>query len=175
MTTILLLLLANCCSVLFAWRFIAMKHLGLICVFSSHDIVSFVGGVIGRVGNGFRVNSTSIQSVQSKLFSQAERIFKIKCSYLYTTNLKFVARFEMFVFFPQPLNVWFNQSVNGPFWTGLIEPDQRPLTCGGRARCGEGSLFWMLWSSLFSVRGWTDHAPLPLHQHRLTLQSEQWN
>lgn len=40
-----------------------MKHLGLICVFSSHDIVGFVGGAIGRVGYGFQgkcyVNSIS--------------------------------------------------------------------------------------------------------------------
>lgn len=31
-----------------------MKHLGLICVFSSHGIVGFVGGAIGRVGKGFK-------------------------------------------------------------------------------------------------------------------------
>lgn len=60
------------------------------------------------------------------------------------------------------MNVWVgitSQSM-ALFWTGLIEPDQRPLTCSGRGRYGEGNLFWMLWSSLFSVRGWTHHAPL---------------
>lgn len=47
-----------------------MKHLGLICVFSSHDNVGFMGEgfFFGRVGNGFRANSTSIQSVQSNFF-----------------------------------------------------------------------------------------------------------
>lgn len=64
-------------------------------------------------------------------------------------------------FFFQPLNVWvgLTSKWTALFWTGLIKPDQRPLTCSGRGQCGEGNLFWMLLSSLFSVRGWTHHAP----------------
>lgn len=47
-----------------------MKHLGLICVFSSHDIASFVGGVIGRVGNGFRVKFTSTSQFKANYFHE---------------------------------------------------------------------------------------------------------
>lgn len=81
-----------------------MKHLGLICVFSSHDIVSYLGGdVIGKVGDGS--GQIPHQFSQFKLLSQAGRFFfLIKCSYLYTTNLNFVVQFEI-LFFSKPLNV----------------------------------------------------------------------
>lgn len=65
MTTILLLLLAYCCSVLFAWRFITVKHFGaslcfLLIVFVGGSGVGWVGSVFGRLW--FRGNSTSPQS-----------------------------------------------------------------------------------------------------------------
>lgn len=177
MTTILLLLLAYCCSVLFAWRFIAMKHLGLICVFSSHDIVSFVGGVIGRVGDGFRANSTSVESVQSNFFFHKLKEFLNKMLLFIHNQFKICCSIWNYFFFP--LNLWMCVGTTSQ-WMALSElallnwiTDPQPAA--GRERCGEGNLFWMLWSSLFSVRGWTHHAPLPLHQHRLTSQSAQWN
>lgn len=144
MTTILLLLLAYCCSVLFAWRFITMKHWGLICVFSSHDIVSFVGGNIGRVGSGFRANSTSIQSVQSNFFHKLKKFLNKMLLFIHN-HFKCVVRSELFFFFS--LNLWMCESsksvnewsfLNWPYWTGS---ETLNLLMGGKW-CGSGGFIY---------------------------------
>lgn len=70
MTLILLLLLAYCCSVLFAWHFIPMKHLGFICVFSCD---SCGRGRWQGQGSWFERKFPSIQSVRNTW--GAERIW----------------------------------------------------------------------------------------------------
>lgn len=76
-----------------------------LCFFSSHDIVSFLGGK-GYLQGGptwvegkFHINSVSSQQIPFTSWKN----FLIKCSYLYTTNLKCVVQFDFF--FSQPLNV----------------------------------------------------------------------
>lgn len=135
MTTILLLLLAYCCSVLFAWCFRAMKHLGLI-VFSLlmimwvswERIFSFVLFFFWQ-GGEWVVGKFHINLVGSKQFFHILKGFLNKCSNLYVTNFNLLLDLKCFgEFFV--LNFWMC-ALNGPFWTGLTESDN-PWTCCGR-------------------------------------------
>lgn len=81
-----------------------MKHWGLICVSSSHDIVSFVGGNIGRVGSGFRENSTSIQSVQSNFFHKLKEFLNKMLLFIHN-HFKICCSIQTVFFFSQSLNV----------------------------------------------------------------------
>lgn len=82
---------------------------------------------------------------------------------------------NFFVLIPKLLNVWVNQSVEGPFRTGLIEPDLRPLTCGGWAFLGRVT-YSECYGAACSVWGAERIIRLlPLHRHRPTPQSTQWN
>lgn len=143
-----------------------MKHLGLICVFSSHNIgVLWMGGILTGWAMGLGPFPHQFSQFKANFFSQADGWFSfLNKMLLFIQNFNFLFNFNG-KFSSEPLNVWV---VNCPIWTGLIELDHidRPLSFSGIYRV---ILKWMLWSSRFIVRA---ERIMRLY---LSINTDQWN
>lgn len=129
-------------------------------------------GILAGWAVGLGQTPPQFSQFKATFFSQAERKFLNKMLLFIHNHFKICCSIWN-VFFS--LNLWMCellQSVsewsflNWPYWTGS---ENLNLPMRGEWR-GSGELIysWMLWSILFSVRGWTHHTPLPLHHRRLT-------